>query len=157
MYFQHEKNLFDFVLLYFSIKFLVSRDWIVIQEAKTMDKSITHCRSLGREMVSILSEEDANYYAEITKDIDTSGSSSEYIRIGLQTPNKDCKWSWVGTSEIFTPGDWFWQKGEPNACSSYEFCAMTQKGRKKWNDASCKLKTFFVCGNPGRQSEINDF
>ena len=43
-----KKTLFDFLLLYFSIKFLVSRDWIVIQEAKTMDKSITHCRSLGR-------------------------------------------------------------------------------------------------------------
>ena len=124
-----------------------------------MEQSITHCRKLGREMVSILSEEDANHFAEITKDIDTSGSKSGYIRIGLQTPNKSCtdgiptkNASWVGTNETFQPDDWFWQTGEPNGCSSYEFCAMTQKGRKQWNDARCDLETFFVCGNPGRKS-----
>ena len=58
-------------------------------------------------MVHILTEEDAEYYSEITKDIDMTGSEHGYIRIGLQSPNADCQWSWVGSSQPFEPGTWF--------------------------------------------------
>ena len=71
----------------------VSRDWLDVKEGKDLEESIAHCQSLGRKMVSILSEDDANHFAAITKDVDTSGSAYGYIRIGLQSPNRDCKWS----------------------------------------------------------------
>jgi len=124
------------------------RDWIVVREPKTSDESIAHCQSLGREMVYILTEEDAEYYSEITKDIDMTGSEHGYIRIGLQSPNKDCQWSWVGSSQPFEPGTWFWQGGEPNGCRRNELCAQNGRGGKRWNDSKCYYKTFFVCGNP---------
>ena len=121
-------------------------DWVVIQEAKTLEESIKHCQGLGREMVSILSEEDADHFATITSNIDTSGSEHGYIRIGLQAPNADCQWSWVGTTASFDPGDWFWQSSEPNGCNGNELCAQTGRGNKKWNDSKCYYKTYFVCG-----------
>jgi len=124
------------------------RDWIVVREPKTSEESIAHCQSLGREMVYILTEEDAEYYSEITKDIDMTGSEHGYIRIGLQSPNKDCQWSWVGSSQPFEPGTWFWQGGEPNGCRRNELCAQNGRGGKRWNDSKCYYKTFFVCGNP---------
>ena len=114
-----------------------------------MEESITHCRSMGREMVSILSEEDADHFADITKDIDTSTSEHGYIRIGLQVLNQDCKWTWIGTNQAFDPGNWFWQGNEPNGCTRNELCAQTGRGSKKWNDSKCFYKSFFVCGNKG--------
>ena len=129
--------------VYFSIDV---GDWVVVQEAKTLEESITHCQGLGREMVSILSEEDADHFATITSDIDTSGSEHGYIRIGLQAPNADCQWSWVGTTASFDPGDWFWHSAEPNGCNGNELCAQTGRGGKKWNDSKCYYKTYFVCG-----------
>ena len=131
------------------------RDWIVVREPKTSDESIAHCQSLGREMVYILTEEDAEYYSEITKDIDMTGSEHGYIRIGLQSPNADCQWSWVGSSQPFEPGTWFWQGGEPNGCRRNELCAQNGRGGKRWNDSKCYYKTFFVCGNPGMLSSRN--
>ena len=100
-------------------------------------------------MVSILTEEDAEYFAEITKDIDTSTSEHGYIRIGLQVLNYDCKWTWIGTNQTFDPGSWFWKNNEPNGCRSNEFCAQTKIGQKKWYDSKCYYKAFFVCGNKG--------
>ena len=126
----------------------VSRDWLVVKEGKDLEESIAHCKSLGREMVSILSEDDAKHFAAITKDVDTSGSAYGYIRIGLQSPNRDCKWSWIGSDEAFNPGNWFWQSREPNGCRGKELCAQTGRGRTRWNDSKCYYKTFFVCGNP---------
>jgi len=124
-----------------------ARDWIVVQEGKTLEESITHCRSMDREMVSILTEEDADHFADITKDIDTSKSEHGYIRIGLQVLNKDCQWTWIGSDQAFNPGNWFWQGNEPNGCRRNELCAQTGRGSKKWNDSKCYYKTFFVCGN----------
>ena len=103
---------------------------------------------MDREMVSILTEEDAEHFADITKNIDTSKSDHGYIRIGLQVLNKDCQWTWIGTDQIFNPGNWFWQGNEPNGCRRNELCAQTGRGSKKWNDSKCYYKTFFVCGNP---------
>ena len=128
------------------------RDWLVVQEGKTLEDSITHCQNLGREMVSILTEDDANHFAAITKDIDMSlngGSEHGYIRIGLQSPKANCQWSWVGTDEAFNPGSWFWKGGEPNGCRRNELCAQTGRGRNRWNDSKCYYKTYFVCGNAG--------
>ena len=59
------------------------------------------------------------------------GSENGYIRIGLQAPNKDCQWSWIGTDKAFDPGSWFWQAGEPNGCTRNELCAQTGRGRNR--------------------------
>ena len=129
------------------------RDWIVVQEAKTLEESVSHCQNLGRNMVSILTQEDADHFAAVTADIDTSGSQHGYIRIGLQSPNADCKWSWVDGTQPFNPGNWFWQGGEPNGCRRNELCAQTGRGSKKWNDSKCFYKTYFVCGNGNPEPE----
>ena len=101
-------------------------------------------------MVYILTEEDAEYYSEITKDIDTTGSKSGYIRIGLKS--QTCDWRWIGSSQPFEPGwpVWFWQGKKPEGvCKSDELCAMNKRGEKRWNYSKCYYETFFVCGNPG--------
>ena len=119
-----------------------------MKEAKTFEDSILHCRRLGREVVSILSQDDANYFASLTDGIDTSGSTRGLISIGLHAPEKDCQWSWVGTTTAFNPGKWFWKSGEPNGCNTVEFCSSTEPGSSKFYDSTCDWTQYFVCGNP---------
>ena len=119
----------------------------MVEEGKTLADSILHCQSLGREMVSILSQEDANHFATITLDMDNSVCEHGYIRVGLHAANADCQWSWVNSTARFDPGSWFWKSSEPNGCTRTELCAMTGKGQNQWNDSKCWYKACFVCGN----------
>ena len=92
----------------------------MVQEGKTLDESIAHCKGMGRELVSILTEEDANHFANITYGIDTSSVYSGYIRVGLHARWGDCEWSWISGMEPFNSGNRFWSPGQPDGCYANE-------------------------------------
>ncbi|XP_065105377.2 snaclec alboaggregin-B subunit beta-like [Paramisgurnus dabryanus] len=109
---------------------------IVVQESKTWEEALDHCRQNYIDLVSIASERNM---AEVIKNITTSQTA--YVWTGLR----------------FLAGDWFWVSGDDIGyeawsvegqlqCPTKNFkCGALEIKNKVWKPTDCEERLNFVC------------
>merc|ERR1719215_1316336 len=123
-----------------------SADWVYVRETKSYDESVTHCRGLGRDLLSLHSEEMVKDFANKRQCCDLDPTPGYLVRTGLRA-TAGCNWAWSdGTN--FSPGDWFWTNGDPQDChtASKAQCGYGYLYDNSITERPCDQRTYFICG-----------
>ncbi|XP_065105381.1 secretory phospholipase A2 receptor-like [Paramisgurnus dabryanus] len=109
---------------------------VVVQESKTWEEALDHCRQNYVDLVSIASERNM---AEVIKNITTSQTA--YVWTGLRFLAGD--WFWVSGDDI---GYEAWSMEEKDQCPPKNLkCGALDIKNKVWKPTDCEERLNFVC------------
>ncbi len=104
----------------------------------TWELALDDCEDAGLDLVSIT---DAAENAVVADLVEGLGRGAAWIGLTDRTVEDRFRWS-DGTPTGFER----WERGEPNDFGRGEDCAQIYPWNGRWNDASCVLRTPYVCG-----------
>lgn len=115
--------------------------YLVSSSYKSWSQALTHCRSLGGELVKINSQEENEFVLNLVRDQDAS-LKQVWIGLSWDTTGQDYFWS-DGSDPVYEN----WATGEPNGFA-FEPCTQLYTDRAnslnlpnrasgRWNDIPC--------------------
>jgi len=117
-----------------------------------------NCRLLSSHMVTISSQEENQFAAELAKAyLKKNNMKKVQMWLGLSKVHAKAEFQWVNGTSL--EGYTNWSPGEPNNADGHELCAEMlvtgNYGWNKWNDVKCitDYKSITVCEKPLREGD----
>ncbi|XP_031632781.1 perlucin-like [Contarinia nasturtii] len=115
-------------------------------------KSLSHCRSIGMNLVSITSKEENDRIAKLI--VDAGHETANFWTSGVRID--EVLWEWVGSGKQITFNNWTPgqpdNQNQPYNTNKVETCVNVigknsygDFQAQKWNDENCFTEMYFIC------------